>query len=563
MPDMGIILIFGIALIGGLWGGWLFRLIRIPQIVGYILVGVLIGRSGLQLVGEADISALEPFNMLALAVIGFLVGGELRGENFRKYGKQFVVMLLNEGVAAFVLVGLGSGAVLYVASNDLMIAAAGGVVFGAVAAATDPASTIQVLWEYRTLGMVTTALIALVALDDALAMTLYAIGTSAAKMLSGGEVSILHEVQRLGVELGGALVCGGIAGVVMNYVLHYLRRDAQAFTAAFGAILAVTGIALAFQMDVILAAMAAGVVLVNMAPKRSERLLNTVRDYSNPVYVLFFVLVGTRLGLSDMPGWLWAIVGLYVLARSSGKLAGVFLGARISGADPSVQKYAGLGMMAQGGVAIGLAIMAGHHLADVSLPASMSAGDGAALSLGDAVVYGVTATTLILEIIGPLLAKVAVQCAGEVGRDVKDEDIIEEWTVGNVMETDVEPVRMDTPLSRILPAFSDYECSVLPVVDAKGQLQGMISLDSLKDVFVSREAWNWLLAADVMQRAETTLSGEQSLEEALHLLDERNLEEAAVVRADDPSCPTGMLDVRSVRRKVSQETVRRRQGVAA
>ena len=68
------------------------------------MIGIVIGKSGLGIVSTWDVHALQPFTMFALGVIGFLVGGELKGENFRKYGKQFAAMLVCEGVLAFIFI---------------------------------------------------------------------------------------------------------------------------------------------------------------------------------------------------------------------------------------------------------------------------------------------------------------------------------------------------------------------------------------------------------------------------------------------------------------------------
>ncbi|HKL21672.1 MAG TPA: cation:proton antiporter, partial [Tichowtungia sp.] len=196
---MGLLTIIGLCIFLGVIGAWLFQKLRIPQVVGYIVIGVLIGQSGFQLVDQADILALRPFNLFALGLIGFLVGGELHGSIFKKYGKQFTAILLGEGLAAFLLVGISCTLIVQMICHDWIVSLAAGTVFGAIASATDPASTIDVLWEYRTAGVLSTAIVAIVALDDALAMTLYGIGTSTAQMLTSGEGSITAELGQVAV----------------------------------------------------------------------------------------------------------------------------------------------------------------------------------------------------------------------------------------------------------------------------------------------------------------------------------------------------------------------------
>ena len=171
--EMNIILLVGIAIFGGTVGARIFHRLNIPRIVGYVAIGIILG-PWLGIISQQTISDLEPFNMFALGIIGFLIGGELKREIFTKFGKQVIVILLFEGLAAFLLVGTLSFAITWYFS-DWKTGLAVGVVFGAICAATDPASTMNVLWEYKSRGPLTSMLRAIVALDDALALTLYAI----------------------------------------------------------------------------------------------------------------------------------------------------------------------------------------------------------------------------------------------------------------------------------------------------------------------------------------------------------------------------------------------------
>jgi len=110
------------------------------------------------------------------------------GQTLKKYGRQFSSIMISEGLLAFILVSAPVTVILFILTHNFISAFAAGIVFGAIASATDPASTIDVLWEYRTAGILTTTLVAVIALDDALAMTLYGLGTGVAQVLSGGAV---------------------------------------------------------------------------------------------------------------------------------------------------------------------------------------------------------------------------------------------------------------------------------------------------------------------------------------------------------------------------------------
>lgn len=549
--NTGVLTILGIGVFGGIIGAALFQRLHFPQVVGYIAMGLLIGDIGLGIVSIEDVRQLQPLNLFALGIIGFLVGGELQLSTLRAQGKQLISILLWEGLTAFVLVGLISGIVVYVITGNVPIALAAGLVFGAIASPTDPASTLSVLWEYRSRGALTTTLIAIVALDDALAMTLYGISTSAAAILTGGAASIGGEILKTGASLGGAVLLGVASGYVFRYVMIWLNRPESTFASAMGAILLIIGIAEYFHMDVILAAMMLGVTLTNIAPRLSKDLFNTVRSFATPIYVIFFVLVGARLDISSMPPWLWLIVALYVLGRSVGKMTGAYIGARLTGAEPVVQKYTGLGLFAQGGIAVGLSIMAGHQLAGVAVTET--------LSLGDMIIFSVTASTLVLQITGPSLIKLASRLAGELGCDVTEEDVIASWAVSDVMKDDIVPITQGTPLSRVIDIFADNDHIVYPVVDKEGRLAGVISLDDLKGILTSQDTWDWVLANDVMVQAIDKTSPETPLKEVLAFMNGHGIEEMPVVSDDSDRRSLGMIDQRSTRIRINDELVRRRQ----
>lgn len=548
--QLGILAILGICVAGGVIGAWIFQKLKVPQVVGYIVVGVLIGDTGFGLLHSADIAALGSFNNFALGLIGFLVGGELSGSIFKKYGKQFTAILLGEGLMAFFLVGIASTLVVNLVVHDWIISIAAGVVFGAIASATDPASTIDVLWEYRSSGVLTTAIVAIVALDDALAMTLYGLGTSAATILtqSGGD-SIGTTLMHTGMELGGAILLGVIGGFVLNAMMHYMPQTEKRLGISIGILLLSIGLSVTFNMDVILTTMAVGIVLINRAPKRSKQLFETIRSFSTPIYIIFFVLVGARLSLGDMPPWLWGLVAVYVLMRSLGKWVGAYWGGRISKAEKPVQNYMGMALFAQGGVAVGLSIVASHNLQHIQVTPEMT--------LGDMIIFTVTATTLCVQLIGPAFAKLAIKKAGEMGRNVTEEDIMAELKVSDIVNTEVIPLLEATPLEAVVQNFAEQDTFVYPVVSGDGKIIGVLTFDQLKELLTDRDTWQWLVVGDVMQPVQERLFGAMNLGEAM--LDMQNMQAEAlpVIESAESGKLLGVLDLRETRRKVGAELVRR------
>lgn len=544
-----VLFVLGVGAFAGILGAWLFQRLRIPQVVGYIAIGVAIGETGVGLIDPQHLESLRPFSKFALGIIGLLVGGELRGDTFRKYGRQFAAIMLGEGLLAFVLVSLGTGTVFYFVMHNLPMAVAAGVVLGAIASATDPASTVDVLWEYRARGVLTTSLIAIVALDDALAMTLYGVGKSTAMLLAGGPASLGGELLTVAAELVGSVALGAVVALAMAFLLRSsLGRD-RSLALLVGAAMLTIGSAVVCDLDIILASMSLGVVLANTSPRRSLGLFELLRSVAIPVYVLFFVLVGARLNVAGMPGWLWVVVGLYVLLRSAGKWGGAWLGGLWSRAEAPVRRYAGMGLFAQGGVAVGLSILASESLRDMEVAPGMN--------LGDAIVFTVTATTLCVQVIGPAMAKLAISLAGEVGRNLTEEDVIADLTVEQAMTPLDDPVRPAESVSAIMDRFAEGSGRLFPVVDASGRMTGVVGFEALRDVLPERDAWDWLLAADIMRPPGETVPAEMPLAEAIEIMRETRLDELLVTDPANPATARGTLAMHSVRQRVDEELVNR------
>ncbi len=552
--DAGTMLLVGAVLVVGTAGAWAFQRLRFPQVVGYMVIGLIIGESGLRLVTTEDLIALEPVNLFALAIIGFIVGGELHASEFRQYGRQFAAIVLGEGVAALLCVSLPMSLLLYLVSGNLTASIAGALVLGAIASATDPASTVDVLWENRSLGILTTTIIAIVALDDALALLLYAIGTSLAQLVAGTEFSLAHEVWALTIELFGALALGIVVGLAFYLALRALNQPGRSLPLAVGAVLAIVGVSALLEMDVILATMAFGVTLTNIAPRRSKELFSIVQSFAAPIYVLFFVFVGARLNLLDMPLWLWGIAAVYVPGLVFGKIAGAWVGGLATGADPVVRNYTGLALLTQGGLAVGLAVMAGNQLDAVRITDDML--------LSELVVFSVTATTFAVQLVGPVAVAWVVRRADEAGRNVTEEDVIAGLRVRDVMRTDIQVVREEEPLDRVIDALTTGDSAVLPVVNHANKLTGYLSFDALKEVLGEQETWPWLVARDVVRPATERLQADEPLSQALRRMRETGYEILFVTEADGSSY-VGLVDRYNARRHIRQTLITRQQKAAA
>lgn len=278
---LNILFLLGLALFGGTIGGRLFQKIRIPQVVGYIAIGILIGESGLKLIGHDIIQKLQPFNYFALGLIGFMIGGELKKEVLVRYGRQFVNILLWEGIAAFLAVSFLIGFVGSLLFGDWRFSWALALLLGAISSATAPAATMEVLREYKTRGPLTRIVLGIVALDDGLALLLFAVASSVAGSLIGNaHTSMLRIFINPLYEIGAAIAIGILAGLVLSRILRKYSEEARLLAFSVGMVLLISGLAIAIHVDMLLAAMALGVIVSNFTPRKSKDTFKLVGGFT-------------------------------------------------------------------------------------------------------------------------------------------------------------------------------------------------------------------------------------------------------------------------------------------
>jgi Kef-type K+ transport system membrane component KefB/predicted transcriptional regulator len=454
---------------------------------------------------------------------------------------------------AFVLIVVGTGLLVGVIFHSVVLGVVAGIVLGAIGAASDPPCTVTVLWEYRTAGPLSSTLTAIVALDDALALILYALGTSVATMLTkSGPGSTLASIGGALLDLVMAGVLGAVFAGVLMLVVFRVRESHVAVAAALGVALVLVVAAQSVGADVILAAMFCGFVVRNLSGDKCESMFSTLRQVALPIMVIFFVLVGARLQITAVPLWLIGLLALYIIVRGVGKMIGAYVGGVVSNATEPVKRYTGMALWTQGAVAVGLSVMAVHRLSHISAVAG-------GMGLGELIIFIATASTLLVDVIGPPLVKLGCALAGEIGRSVTEEDVIASWTGAEVMDTDLVTVKEGDTLRRVFELFGARDYLAIPVVGEDGALIGMVSMGVLKHILADHAMWEWLVVSDVMEPVEHAVEPGQRLDEVLQQMDLMELEQVTVVGHEPPRRPVGIITTARVRRMVRQEALRRQQ----
>ena len=542
---LNLILLIGIAIFGGTVGAKIFQKIRIPQVVGYVVIGLIIGESGLNLIGRDTVQTLSSFNMFALGIIGFMIGGELRRDVFKKYGKQFFVILCSEGITAFVLVATLSGFVAWYFTGNIHTSIAMALVLGAIASATAPAATVNVLWEHKARGPLTSTVLAIVALDDGLSLLLFGFASSIAVALLGGtNGSIWIAVLRAVFGIAGALILGFLAGLLLSFILKHIKEPDKALAFTVSSVLLVIGLSIALKLGSILAAMALGATIANIASRRRQNTFELIEKFAPPIYVLFFVLAGAHLVLGEIAGWMIAMVLVYLVGRTVGKAFGSWFGARQSQAADVVRRYLGLCLLSQAGVAIGLAIISSQLFTE---------------QFGHAIIVIVMTTTFVVELLGPMFVKLGVKKAGEMGLNITEEDLIETYNVANVMDTKVPVISAGMSLSEVVKVVSDTDSLYYSVVDNDKKLIGAITLDGIRNTFMTQELNDWLVALDIAEPITAKVTLDMALSEAFEKAKQLDIEHLPVVASSRDDKFVGILNCRAVRRSLSAEVLSRQQ----
>ncbi len=542
--NLNVVLLFGLIVLGGAFGARLFQRLHIPQVVGCIVVGILLGEV-LGVITPHTIEKLEPFTMFALGIIGFMIGAELRGEVFRKYGRQFFIILFSQGMGAFVLATIGGSVVAWFIIGSVPESIAVGLVLGAIASATAPAATVNVLWEYKTKGALTTSVLAIVALDDALALLLYRGAATGAKALIGtGQGSVLGTTLILLGEIAGAIALGVLAGVLLYFLLKFVKADDKVLDFALASLLLVVGISIIPGIDPILPAMTLGITVANLMPRQSKATFELVEKFSPPIYISFFVLAGAHMEFGKITSWMVVMILVYVLCRAAGKIAGAWFGGKWSQAPAVVRKYLGICLLPQAGVAIGLAILASQQFGS---------------ELGHTIVIVVMTGTFLMEIIGPMMVKVGVKRAGEVGLNITEDDLIRTYNVADVMDAEVPVISAGMSLSEVIKVVSNTNNFYYSVVDDDNKLMGAVTLDGIRNTFATQELNDWLVALDIMEPIIGKVTPDMALSDALEEIRKLNVEHVPVVASSLDDSFAGVLGDRAVRRSLSAEVLSRQQ----
>ena len=410
--SMPILLLLGITIFVSFYIGKTMKYIKLPSIIGYMLIGVLLGPSLLNLLHSEIQESLSFITEIALGFVAISIGIELNFSSLKKLGKGIIFIIFAESFGAFILVFTG----VYFLTDNLPMA----LIFGSIAPASAPAGTVAIIQEYKAKGSLTKALYAIVGFDDGLGIIIFGFSAAIARSLlmqetGGTEESFIQMLSTPLLEVFLSLIVGIVGAFSFSFLARKLTNKRDILILVITLVLIVCGLSQLLHLSLILTNMIIGMIIVNTQPHALTQSLHDKLPVLMPVlFILFFTLAGANLHLSAIPT-LGALGLVYIIARSAGLVGGSRIGAMFGHVEEKIKKYVGMGILSQAGVAIGLALIVKHEFKPLG---KMIDGLGITTGeqLGIIVITTITASSIFFEIIGPILTKIALTKAGEIDK---------------------------------------------------------------------------------------------------------------------------------------------------
>lgn len=408
---MSTLLSISIALLAGLLMTRAFKPLKLPSVTAYLIAGVLIGPyclgalgiSGLGFNSADSVRGLSLISEIALGFIAFSIGNEFRLDELKKTGKQaFVIGIFQAFVAALFVDAVLLG--LHIIMPE-KISAAQAITLGAIATATAPAATLMVVRQYKAKGPLTSLLLPIVALDDAVGLIVFAVSFGVAKTMVEGNLDLVSILLNPAIEIVLSLGLGAVMGWILTQLEKLFNSNTNRLNLTIAFVFLTVSLAMTdfhigpvhISFSSLLVCMMLGTVFCNTC-SLSHDLMAASDKWTSPLFALFFVISGAELELNVFTDI--AIVGIgvvYILFRSLGKYIGTFVSAKAVKCNSNICKYLGITLLPQAGVALGMTITA------------MQLGEQGNL-IRNITLFAV----LIYELVGPLLTRQALTAAGDI-----------------------------------------------------------------------------------------------------------------------------------------------------
>ena len=409
-----------VVVLAGVVGGQLAHRIKLPHVTGQILIGVLIGSSGLNLLGSNAVDGLGTVTEFALGMIALTIGEHLSIRTLRNAGRRLFYLLLTESLLTPILVFV----LAYLVSRSPWLP----LLLAAMSISTAPATVIALVKETRSKGVFVKTLSAAVALNNIACIAVFAVARTFASVgihpEAGGEIAATLLAPLLQILESVAL--GGASGLLLILATRKMVRSDRLAGATLVTLLLVSGISIALGLSLLLSCLSLGFTLANLTPQKKELGGSAFENIETVIFAAFFTLAGMELHLSHIAvaGVLAAVV---LISRFAGKLLSGYLAMRLAGATERVRRYLGLALIPQAGVAVGLILLVRQ--------------DPNLAPLHDIILAVGLTTVMANELLGSITTSIALRRSGDAGKDrprlidfIQEENIVTNLTAATKEE---------------------------------------------------------------------------------------------------------------------------------
>ncbi|MFW9846952.1 MAG: cation:proton antiporter, partial [Candidatus Thorarchaeota archaeon] len=393
MQEIGadILFLIGAAIVLSFVGAELLKRMGIPQTLGFMLVGIVLGLIGLAT--EDLVHSLRIIVSLALGLIGYNIGHELRSEELGGRIRKLVIIVIFEATAAFWVVSV----LTFYLTQQWHIS----LLLGALASATAPAATADVVWEHECCGELSSSLMFVLAADDIIAVILTNSALAYALWIFTPASTTLMEVVLLPIfQIALSGILGLIFGAVFLKFVNRERDRGKLLELELGLVIFLIGISLVLGVSEIFSCIMFGFIVGKYIDEDKEPVPVLVERIMSPIVMIFFVMVGARmahlLSVVSTLTLVLSIAALYLLGRTVAKYLGARIGATIVRESETIQKYLGSSLFCQAGVALGLSFIVEETFVALG---------GAAAAAGSLILGVVAVSTIVLEAVGPMAVK--------------------------------------------------------------------------------------------------------------------------------------------------------------
>ncbi|HOT32518.1 MAG TPA: cation:proton antiporter [Petrotogaceae bacterium] len=388
---MNILFYISVILLAGMAVAKILGYFKFPNVTGYLIAGIIIGPNISGVISSEVIDSLRILSDVALGFIAYSIGSQINIKEMRKTGSGIIVLTFMEALTAMAMVTL---VCVFVFGRDLPFS----LMLGAISCATAPAATLMVIRQYKASGPLVDVLLPVVALDDVVGIMAFGVASTVAKaILNNAKPDVFSMFLKPLWEIIAALMLGAAIGILFIYISKKIKTEGNYLNLVIAIVFLGVALASKFGLSGLLTLMATGSVISTFLPT-AQMPFTVIEPVTTPIFLIFFVLSGSDLSLKAIGGV--GLIGLaYIVVRVIGKWLGAYAGAKIFKMPQAVQKYLGYTLMPQAGVALGLS-----YIAMQTVPPPH----------GPEIRTIILCATVIYELLGPLVAKKALQMAGEI-----------------------------------------------------------------------------------------------------------------------------------------------------